>query len=75
MIIETERLILREIDPEHDFESWAETMADENTVRYLGSKPMIRAQAWRSMAMMIGHWTMRGCITARHGKIPLPWPW
>ncbi len=60
MIIETERLILREIDPERDFESWAESMADENTVRYLGSKPMNRAQAWRSMAMMIGHWAIRG---------------
>jgi RimJ/RimL family protein N-acetyltransferase len=60
MIIETERLILREIDPERDFEGWAESMADENTVRYLGSKPMNRAQAWRSMAMMIGHWSIRG---------------
>ena len=60
MIIETERLILREIDPERDFESWAKSMADENTVRYLGSKPMNRAQSWRSMAMMIGHWTIRG---------------
>ena len=60
MIIETERLILREIDPERDFESWAKTMADENTVRYLGSKPMNRAQAWRSMAMVIGHQAIRG---------------
>ena len=60
MIIETERLILREIDPERDFESWAIAMADENTVRYLGYKPMNRAQAWRSMAMMIGHRAIRG---------------
>lgn len=60
MIIETERLILREIDPERDFESWAKTMADEHTVRYLGAKPMNRAQAWRSMAMVIGHQAIRG---------------
>lgn len=60
MIIETERLILREIDPERDFESWAKTMADENTVRYLGAKPMDRAHAWRSMAMVIGHHAIRG---------------
>lgn len=60
MIIETERLILREIDPERDFESWARAMADENTVRYLGTKPMDRAQAWRSMAMAIGHRAIRG---------------
>ena len=60
MTIETERLILREIDPERDFEGWAEAMADERTVRYLGTAPMNRAQAWRSMAMAIGHWQIRG---------------
>ena len=60
MIIETERLILRKIDPDRDFDEWAYSMADENTVRYLGTKPMNRAEAWRSMAMAIGHWTIRG---------------
>lgn len=60
MIIETERLILREIDPERDFEAWAESMADENTVRYLGAKPMGRVEAWRNMAASIGHWSIRG---------------
>ena len=60
MIIETERLILREVDPDRDFEPWAKAMADENTVRYLGREPMNRAEAWRSMAMAIGHWTIRG---------------
>lgn len=58
--IETERLILREIDPERDFEAWAKTMADENTVRYLGTKPMSRAESWRSMAQVMGHWAIRG---------------
>jgi RimJ/RimL family protein N-acetyltransferase len=60
MKIETERLILREIDPERDFEAWAEAMADEQTVRYLGTTPMSRAEAWRSMAVAIGHWRIRG---------------
>ena len=60
MIMETERLILREIDPAKDFEAWARTSADENTVRYLGVKPMNRAEAWRSMAMVMGHWAIRG---------------
>ena len=60
MIIETERLILREIDPERDFEGWARSMADEGTVRYLGTKPMNRAEAWRNMAVSIGHWAIRG---------------
>ncbi len=60
MILETDRLILRKIDPERDFDAWAEAMADEGTVRYLGTKPMSRAEAWRSMAMVIGHWEIRG---------------
>ena len=60
MIIETERLILREIDPDRDFEPWAKAMADEDTVRYLGAKPMNRAEAWRSMAVVMGHWAIRG---------------
>lgn len=60
MIIETERLILRKIDPERDFDAWAKSMADESTVRYLGTQPMNRAQAWRSMATVIGHWAIRG---------------
>jgi len=60
MIIETERLVLREVDPERDFDGWAKAMADEDTVRYLGTAPMGRAQAWRSMAMVIGHWSIKG---------------
>ena len=60
MILETERLILRPVDPDRDFEPWAKAMADENTVRYLGTKPMNRAESWRSMAMAIGHWAIRG---------------
>jgi len=60
MMIETERLILRETDPERDFESLARAMADEDTVRYLGIKPMNRADAWRSMALVMGHWAIRG---------------
>ena len=60
MIIETDRLILRQADPERDFEPLARTMADEDTVRYLGMKPMNRAEAWRSMALAIGHWAIRG---------------
>ncbi len=60
MILETERLILREIDPERDFEAWARGLADEDTVRYLGTPPMTRPLAWRNMAMVMGHWAIRG---------------
>lgn len=58
--LETERLILRLPDPERDFDAWAEAMADADTVRYLGTLPMSRAESWRSMATVIGHWSIRG---------------
>lgn len=58
-MIETERLLLRRIDPERDFEPWARTMADERVVRFLGSAPMSRALAWRHMAAIVGHWEIR----------------
>jgi RimJ/RimL family protein N-acetyltransferase len=35
-------------------------MADPGTVRYLGVPPMNRAEAWRNMAMAMGHWAIRG---------------
>lgn len=60
MKIVTERLVLREIDPERDFEAWAETMADPDTVRYLGSEPKNRLESWIHMASNVGHWTIRG---------------
>ncbi len=59
-MIETERLILREVDPERDFEAWARTVGDENTMRYMGGKALDRANAWRNMAACIGHWKIRG---------------
>ena len=58
--LETDRLILRNIDPERDFEPWAAMMADEQTVRFIGGMVMDRAAAWRHMAAVIGHWTIRG---------------
>lgn len=58
--LETERLILRRIDPERDFEPWARVMADERAVRFLGTAPLDRALAWRHMAAVIGHWEIRG---------------
>jgi RimJ/RimL family protein N-acetyltransferase len=58
--IETERLILRNIDPGRDFEAWAALMADERAVRFLGTPVQNRALAWRNMAMLLGHWQMRG---------------
>lgn len=58
--IETERLILRQFR-EEDFEAYAEICGDAEVMRYLGQfKPMDRAEAWRSMALHLGHWQLRG---------------
>lgn len=58
--IETERLILRKVDAERDFDGWARLMADERTVQFLGTEAMDRALAWRQMASIVGHWEIRG---------------
>lgn len=59
-IIETERLLLREIDIEADLEAWQDMMSNEETVRYIGGQVLDRAGAWRQMATMIGHQKVRG---------------
>jgi RimJ/RimL family protein N-acetyltransferase len=57
--LETERLLLREFRPE-DFEAWASFCADPDVVRYLWGEPQPRTDAWRAMAMTLGHWALRG---------------
>src|SRR5713226_8257785 len=57
--LETERLLLR-MWREDDFEAYAEICADPEVMRYLGGKPLSRLDAWRNMAMMVGHWHLRG---------------
>jgi len=56
----TERLLLRGFRTE-DLDAYAEMMAHPDVVRYLGpGVPLSRADAWRQMAMLIGHWALRG---------------
>lgn len=58
--LETERLILR-MFREDDFDSYARICADPDVMRYLAEgKPYTRAEAWRHMAFLIGHWQLRG---------------
>jgi len=57
--IETERLILREWRA-GDFDAFAEMMANPDVTRYVTGAPLSRDDSWRSMAMMIGHWGLRG---------------
>lgn len=56
--LETERLILRGWH-EGDLEPLATFYADDPTATYVGG-PKTREDSWRQLAMMIGHWQMRG---------------
>ena len=58
-VIETERLVLR-MFRESDTDAYAEMVADPEVMRFLGGKPVSRAEAWRNMAMIVGHWHLRG---------------
>ena len=57
--LETERLIMRQFR-EADTDEYAELCADEEVMRYVGGKALTRAEAWRQMAMLVGHWQLRG---------------
>jgi RimJ/RimL family protein N-acetyltransferase len=55
--LETNRLILRMLR-ESDFD---EMCADPEVMRYIGDgQALNRPMAWRRMAMLVGHWTLRG---------------
>jgi [ribosomal protein S5]-alanine N-acetyltransferase len=59
-LIETERLRLCAFAERH-FESYASMLADPTSTRYVGDgEPLDRMNAWRSMAMLLGHWSLRG---------------
>jgi RimJ/RimL family protein N-acetyltransferase len=58
--LETERLRLR-MFREEDLETYAGYCADAEVMQYLGEgTPLTRAEAWRQMAMIVGHWQLRG---------------
>ena len=58
--LRTERLVLR-MFREEDLEEYAAMAADPEVVRHLGDgRPLSRADAWRQMAMIVGHWQLRG---------------
>ena len=46
---------------EADLDAYAAMCADPEVMRYLGDgQPLDRVGAWRSMAMILGHWRLRG---------------
>jgi RimJ/RimL family protein N-acetyltransferase len=57
--LKTARLLLR-MFREADLDAYAEMCGDAEVMKYLGGAPMSRFEAWRSMAMILGHWQLRG---------------
>jgi len=58
--LETDRLILR-MFRESDLDAYADMCGNPEVMRYIGDGlPLARPMAWRKMAMMIGHWSLRG---------------
>lgn len=58
--LSTDRLLLRPFQ-DQDLDAYAAICSDPEVMRYLGDgKPLSRADAWRQMAMILGHWQLRG---------------
>ncbi len=58
--LETERLVLRAFRAD-DFESHAAMVGDPLVMRYIGEgKALGRDEAWRVLAVLAGHWQLRG---------------
>jgi RimJ/RimL family protein N-acetyltransferase len=61
MLLQTPRLLLRQFHPD-DIDAYAAMCADAEVMRYLSptGEPLSREDAWRQMAMIRGHWELRG---------------
>jgi RimJ/RimL family protein N-acetyltransferase len=58
--LDTARLTLR-MFRNSDLDEYAEICADAEVMRYLGEgKTLNRGEAWRQIAMILGHWQLRG---------------
>lgn len=58
--LSTDRLILR-MFRDDDIEEYGAICADAEVMRFIGDgKPLSRPESWRNMAMILGHWQLRG---------------
>jgi RimJ/RimL family protein N-acetyltransferase len=58
--LETDRLLLRPFC-DADIDAYAAMCADPEVMRYMGDRGVLtREDAWRQMAMLAGHWHLRG---------------
>lgn len=59
-ILQTERLRLVAFSEKH-FDDYAAMLADPESTRWINDgQALDRMNAWRSMAMLLGHWELRG---------------
>jgi RimJ/RimL family protein N-acetyltransferase len=56
---ETPRLLLRQFRAD-DLDAYARICADPEVMRWVGGQTFSRAEAWRHMAYLLGHWHLRG---------------
>lgn len=58
--LKTERLLLRHFCSS-DLDAYAEMCGDPEVMRYIGNgMPLSREDSWRNMALIVGHWQLRG---------------
>jgi len=57
--LETQRLLLRQFRDD-DLDEYAAICADPEVMRFLGGAALDRAESWRRIATMLGHWQLRG---------------
>lgn len=56
---ETPRLRLRQLE-ERDLDDLARMFSDPETMKYIGGNPLSREESWRALAVVRGHWVLRG---------------
>jgi RimJ/RimL family protein N-acetyltransferase len=57
--LDTERLLLRGFE-QRDLDAYAAITADPEVMRYMGRGPFDRDEAWREIALYLGHFDLRG---------------
>ena len=58
-VLTTERLLLRMLE-ESDFEEYAAIHTDAEVTRFTTRTHLDRMESWRHLAMIVGHWHLRG---------------
>jgi RimJ/RimL family protein N-acetyltransferase len=58
-VLTTERLLLRMLE-ERDFDEYAAIHMDPEVTKFTARAHLDRQESWRHMAMIVGHWHLRG---------------